>query len=130
MEPTPQPMKSHQDHYAECYVTLARLVHALTAPDAEDRRLATLRDALEYVVRHCAFCGQPSDQEALRHGVIKTFVCEACYVAPVQLESARRTLRDPAVAALARHAHARLHGRAAPEIPTPARPRPKLCAVG
>lgn len=117
--------KSQQDRFTECYLKLARLAHAMADPDATHQRTAALRDALEYVVHHCAFCGKPASEEALGHGVVRTFVCEECYIAPIRVGAAQRTLNDPAVTALARRAHFHAQQRV-PGFTLALKRRPKL----
>lgn len=82
--------------FVDSYLTLARLVRSLTTPADPQRNLA-VRDAIEYLLSHCAFCGGPASALPSTHGPAFTVIaCDRCYRSPVNPELARRVLCEPA----------------------------------
>lgn len=101
--PNTQSSQTLQEHYAECYLLLAKLALAKREQNTE-YGISLIEEALAYLVDHCCFCGEASDLTTLKNGVVPVIVCRDCYTSPLNLNVACRTLRDPAIKAMAAYA--------------------------
>lgn len=82
--------------FVDCYLTLARLVQVMTTPTSAQRNLV-MRDAIEFVLTHCAFCGEAASSFSRSHGpAVHVILCDRCYRSPLNPVTARKVLAEPA----------------------------------